>query len=51
MKLELTEEETEFLRSVLTGVPLQGSFVQVEKAVEVIRSLLEKLNSQVAAND
>ncbi len=47
MAVELTGEEIELLRSLLVGVPLQGNFVQMEKTVSLIKSLLEKLNPVV----
>lgn len=50
MQLELTEEEREFLKSILVGVPLQGSFPQMEKTVAVIAALLQKLNSEVSVD-
>ncbi len=44
MNIELETEEVELLKSILAGVPLQGSFVQMEKTINIIKALLEKLN-------
>ncbi len=47
MTLDLTDEETELLKSLLVGVPLQGTFPQMEQTIAIIKSLLEKLNPVV----
>lgn len=43
MQIELTDEEVLLIQGALKVAPFQGTFAQAERTVDLIRSVLQKL--------